>query len=830
MEKSWFRPLIPHAIAVGVFLIVALVYCSPILEHKSLAPNDTAGWKATAQNSFEYKATHGHFPLWTEGVHSGMPAYQIAMEASFSPITFIYHVLTVGLSSPADLFFLASICFYLLALALGLNPYVGIVAGLAYAYSTYNPAILVVGHSTKMQAIATIPAFFAGLIWLYEKKYWLGTGATALFTGLFIGANHPQVVYYSLLAAGIMTLAYLIRWVQQKDYKHIGKVAVLGAIAAVIGIACNAVVTLTTMDYAKASLRGGSDLATPGSSVTKTGLSQHYALQYSMYKTEAFTLLVPKMYGGSDLDPQMTADGSKTMDALQSIPPQIGQQISGAARSYWGGIGTTAGPAYAGAVICLFALVGFFLLDGKHKWWILAASIFALMLSWGEYFEGFNSFLLRVLPAMNKFRAPSLAIVIPTFLLVVMAALTLDRLFKLTAGERDAAWKRYKKGLFLVGGVFVVLFILYSSSDFSAQTDQGLLQAVASAPQQIQGYIQTFMHAVREDRQGLFMGSLLRSLAYVAIAAAIGFLLIKGKLKPLLALGLIGALAMIDIFTIDVQYLSPDKYVDVEEAENPFQPSPTEARILADKSNYRVFDLRNGVQNITNEGSASYFYHNIAGYNPAKLSIYQDLIENQLYRYPNCQPVLDMLNTKYIIEPGAGGRDSITVNGNALGAAWLIQGARFGDSSRAVMDALTNLNVKDTAVFFATDKAFLPATAFGAATAGDTIYLTKYDNDNMTYQSKTTTPRFAVFSEVWYNRGWRAYIDNNEASIVRTNYVLRGLALPAGSHTIRFEFRPASYYTGNTIQIIAGLLLFAILIFAGVQTWKNKPRTAAKPA
>lgn len=336
MQKSWFRQLIPHLIAIGVFLLVALIYCSPVLEHKTLAPGDTAGWKAMAQNSFEYKATHGHFPLWIESLHSGMPGYQVAMEApAFSPQYIIYNILTLGLPNPAALFFLASVCFYILALALGLNPYVGIVTALAYAYSTYNPSILVVGHSTKMQAIATMPAFLASLILLYEKRYWLGTASVALFTALYIGANHPQIVYYGLIAAGFMTLGYLIRWIKAKDYKHIAKVVVLGAIGGIIGIACNAVVLLTTADYAKASLRNGSDLATPGGAVTKTGLSQDYALSYSMYKTEAFTLLVPKIYGGSDYDPQITADDSKTMAALQSMPQQLAQQLSPS--SYWGG-------------------------------------------------------------------------------------------------------------------------------------------------------------------------------------------------------------------------------------------------------------------------------------------------------------------------------------------------------------------------------------------------------------------------------------------------------------------------------------------------------------
>lgn len=829
MQKSWYQQLIPHVIAIVVFLLVAVIYCKPLFEHKTLAPNDTAGWRAMAQNSFQYKAVHSHFPLWTEGLFSGMPAYQIAMEApAFSPQYLIYAILTLGLPNPAALFFLASICFYILALALRINPYVAIMTGLAYAYSTYNPSILAVGHATKMQAIATMPAFLASLIWLYEKKYWLGTATLALFTALYISANHPQIVYYGLIAAAFMTLAYLIRWIKEKDYRHIFTVAILGAMSGFIGIACSAVVILTTLDYSKASLRNGSELAAPGGAVTKTGLSQDHALSYSSFKTETFTLLVPKIFGGSDVDGQITADDSKTMETLQGMPPQLSQQLSPFIRSYWGGIGTTAGPAYAGAVICLFALLGFFLLDGKHKWWILAAAIFTILMSWGSYFAGFNGFLLKILPGYNKFRAPSVIIVVPTLMLVMLATLTLNKLFCLDTDERAAAWKQYKKGLYLTGGVFLVVFLLYMSFDYVGEGDRNLQQQISAAPTQVQEYVRSFIHALREDRQSLFMGSILRSLAYVVVAAGIGFLWLKGRVKPLLALGIIGALSFIDLITVDSQYLNGDKYIDDDEAQTPFQPTPADQQILADKSYYRVFDLREGLGNITNSGPTPYFHLDITGYNPAKLSLYQDLIENQFYKYPNCQAVLDMLNTKYLLLPSNSGRDSAALNPGALGPVWMVRGLRYCANPKAVMDALTYFDVKDSAVLFTADQAAIASAAIGIPSSTDSIWLEKNDNDEMIYHANNTTPRFAVFSEVYYNRGWHAYIDNTEAPIVRTNFVLRGLVLPAGKHTIRFEFRPASYYIGKTIQITASIIVFVLLALTGIRAWRKQNHHPAR--
>lgn len=835
MQKSWYKPFLPHAIAVGIFLLVSFIFCQPAFQHKTLIQNDNDQWKAMSRNSYVYKDAHGHFPLWTEGMFSGMPGYQIAMDApALSPQYLIYSILTLHLPDPANFFFLGCICFYILAMALRVNPYVGIIGALAYAYTTYNPTALVVGHETKIQAIQVMPAFLAGLVLIFEKRYPLGTATLALFTALFIAANHPQINYYGGIIAGFMTIAYVIRWIKTREYKHLITAGLLIVAGAVIGLACNAVVTLTTLDYAKASLRDGSALATPGGSVTTTGLSEDYALSYSMYKSEAFELLVPKIYGGGGpLNAMISQDDSKAIAALQSMPPQAANILQQFLSFYWGGIsqGGTGGPAYAGAIICFLALLGFFLLDNKHKWWILAASMFGILISWGSYFVEFNSLLLKVLPGLNKFRAPSVAIVIPNLLFCWLAILSLDKLFKLPAADRAKAWQQYKKGLYLTGGVFALLLFCYMSFDYSGGLDGQAQRFAAQQQSQGQELVHNFLHELRADRQTIFFNSLTRSFLFVLAAAVLGFAWVKGKLKPLLALGLIGALAVIDILTLDTQYMNSESYREEEEAQTPFTATPADQQILKDTSYYRVFDLREGAgKMITNLATASWFHRSIGGYHPAKLSIYEDLLENQLEKYPEGQQVVNMLNTKYLLLPSAGGHgDSAALNPDANGPVWFVKGIRTASTPRTLMDALTNLNTKDTALLFPGDSATIKegmAAALGQPdftfdiqppVQGDTIYLANNDNDEMIYHSTSKGPRFAVFSEVFYDRGWFAFVDKYEVPILRTNYVLRGLAIPAGNHTIRFTFHPASYYDGRIIQIIASILLLALLIFAAVQ-------------
>ena len=844
MQKQWSKSLLPHVIAILIFLLVAVIYCRPAYQNKVLVQEDVSQWKAMAQNSFQYKDEHGHFPLWSEGMFSGMPAYQIAMDAPVISLPYyLYDVFTLWLKKPASFFFLACICFYFLTQVLRVSPFVGMATALTYAYATYNAVIVAVGHDTKMQAIALLPAFIGSLILIYEKRYWWGAALTGLSTALFVAAQHPQIVYYGLIIAVFMTAGYAIRWIRQKDFRHLVIAAVLAVTCGAVGVLCNAVLSFTTYDYAKATIRGGSELAVSGGRETRTGLSQDYAFSYSMYKSEPFTLLVPKMFGGSGGPTELSEDKSRTVAALQGMPPQLGQYLQQYIAYYWGGISdSTGGPAYAGAIVVFLALAGFFLLDNKHKWWILGACVLSIVMSWGGYFAGFNGFLLKVLPGYNKFRAPSMIMVIPNFLLCMLAAMSLQKIVAVTAADRAAVWEKYRKGLFLTGAVFAILLVLYVSLDYSADMDRQPLQRLSAGSSQVLENVHRFIAALHQDRQSLFFGSMVRSFLFIAAAAVVAGPGIKGRLRPLLVTVIIGALAFIDLMGIDLQYLSAGNYQEAEAVRVPFKPTQADQQILQDKGYYRVFDLREGLQTLTYGAPTAYFHRSIGGYHPAKLSIYEDLIEHQLYKFPDCQPVIDMLNTRYLIEPAGQGGDSVVVNPGAPGAAWFVRAVQFRQRPQAVMEGLTGLDVKDTAIVFEGDRGRVgiggangqgavmavdpvrgdsaagmpggPAAANGQDT--DSITLLKNDNDDMEYRSVSGGRRFAIFSEVYYDRGWRAYIDGQETPIIRTNYVLRGLTIPAGKHAIRMVFHPDSYYTGQKVQWAASVILALLLAGAVV--------------
>ena len=830
MKSSWFKKLVPHAVAVLIFLVVAFVYCKPVLEGKVVAQSDVTQWKGSAQQSVEYAKTHdGVYPLWTNSMFSGMPAFQITYSANNLVPWMAHNILSLSLPKPVNFFFLASICFYFLCILLRVRPVFGIMGALAFAYCTYNPVIISVGHDTKMVSIAYMPALLASIILIYEKKYWIGAGLTALFTSVLISQNHPQIDYYLLLAVGIMTIFYAVRWIQNKEWRHIGLVAAFTIIAGITGVLTNAVTLFSTYEYQKETIRGGGTAlfdSTANKENVKGGLTKDYALSYSMNITEPFVMMVPRMYGGSSDHLEVSEEDSKAIEKLRIYPNEVQQQVIPLLNFYWGGmvkdtdIGTS-GPPYVGSIICVLAILGMFILDGKHKWWILTAVGFTIMMSWGSYFDALNGFLYKHFPLYNKFRAPSMILVVSQLLLPMLAVLCVDKIASIT--DKKTLLPAFKKGLIAIGSIFGLLLIIYMMSDFMSAADTAFMSRVKSSadPQALQVF-GGFFEGLREDRKSLMMGDILRSLGFGLVALLLVFLALR-KTIGILALG-IGLIifVLIDNLTIDVKYLNYENYREKLDNESVFTKTQADNEILADKSFFRVYNYSG---NAFKDGITPYHYNSIGGYHAAKISIYQDLIEHQFARQQPNMPVLNMLNTKYLIQKDRNGQtQSYQKNDGALGNCWLVKSIQFVKDADAEMNALGNFNPKDTAVVQESFKSSIPFEPVHDSSAS--IALVKNDNDIVTYTFNAASNQFAVFSEVYYKSGWNAYIDGKETPIVKVNYVLRGLAVPAGKHDIKFEFKPQGYYKGRSLTSIFSIVLLVVLAVGIFMEWRSRNQNA----
>jgi uncharacterized membrane protein YfhO len=826
MLKSIFKSALPHIIAVAIFAIVAIIYCKPALEGKVLQQSDITQWKGMAQDAFSYKEKYGYTPLWSNSMFGGMPAYQTTGVGGFEySVGWINQLLTLGLAEPISLFFLASICFYFLAQVLGFNTIISIIGALGYSYATYNPIIVSVGHITKMHSIAYLPLFIASLLVLYQKKYLLGGILTSVATVLLIQGNHIQIDYYGVLIAIFMSVYFLIIWIKNKEYTHILKTLGIGLTAGIIGLAVNAPLLLSTYEYGKESIRGGSKLITKDSKTTSTGLNKDYALSYSMYKSEPLVLMFPNIYGGGSDPNAVDPANSKAIETLQQMQPQVAQQLQSFLSFYWGGIGFTAGPPYVGVIICFFALLGFSVKENKHKWWIAATIILSFLLSAGSYLESFNVFILNNIPFYNKFRAPSMIMVIPTLLLGIMALYGMAEITTETSLKNIT--KKYKLSFILIGIILLSVLSIYFTSDFKSDGERNLIEQIAKIPDANQRAAfetpaRDLVNAIATDRKGMIEGDVVKFFIYLLLIFALVFLAIKKVINQTILLIGFGILSMIDLFQVNLKYLKSDSFIEATENENAFALSPIDIALKKDTTQYRVLDMRGGINNAFNGGAiVAYNHKTVGGYHAAKLSIYQDLIENQWYKFPNCMPTMNMLNTKYVI---SGNLENDTIpNKDALGNVWFVKGIQFEKGPAEVMQRLDNFNPKDTAIIEQKDK--IESLNNLESDENASIALVNNKNDEINYTSSSTKKQFAVFSEIYYNLGWKAYIDNVETPIVKTNYVLRGLVVPAGNHAIRFEFKPTTIKNSIIASTFASILLWLGIVAMIVMAYRNKQKS-----
>jgi hypothetical protein len=831
MKKFQWKSLLPHAIAVAIFVVVSVIYCKPALEGKVLMQTDVIHWKGMAQDLVQYKEKTGHFPLWNNNLFGGMPAFQIAMESSNpASVGFLHTIFMLGLPKPIGFFFLLCISFYFLSQVVGTNSWLGIMGGIAYAFATYSPVVIIAGHETKLLAMGYLPAVM-GAIWLiYQRKYLWGVALTALFSGLLIGMNHLQVTYYFLFLAAIMSIAFAIQWIKEKDFKHLFIAFSLAIVAGAIGAGSNLVGLATTSDFSKATMRGGSSLDTSAIKSNKTqktsGLNTQYAFYYGSYgPSETFSFIVPGIYGGSS-GGELTSESNFGKLALEKgIPEEQVSQFTASISTYWGPQPMTSGPVYFGAVICFLFVFGMVYLKTWHRWWILTVCILSILLSWGSNFAGFNEFVFNNLPLYNKFRAPSIILILPQLLFPLLSIMALQQ-FLFVETDKKAAIEKIKLAAYISGGIFALLAFFYISFSYSSTGDANLKGYLGQIFKGNQDEVTAFFNALKEDRKALFGKDLIRSLVLVIGALTLIWLYAQNKIKQSYVLAGLVLISSIDLISVGKRYLNDNSFQEQESVNDAlYKASPVDLAIMKDSSNPRV--LNTTVGSYFNDATTAYHHRDVGGYSPVKLSIYEDLLNFQLKKTPINKSVLDMMNMKYvIIQDPQNGQLALQMNPQALGNVWFVKHLNFVNEPLGVMKAMDQFDPKDTAIIEAGSKKDIAFEPVADSTAS--IRLIKNDNDLIQYESSAATNQFAVFSEIYYNRGWKAFIDDKESTIIQTNYVLRGLAIPAGKHQIRFEFKPASYYESKKAATVSSALIWVLFIAAVVGSFRKGKTTEQK--
>ncbi len=808
-----FKRYIPHVVALLAFLMLSIVYVSPVLDGKKLKQGDIIQFKGMSKEIVDHRDKYGEEPLWTNGMFSGMPAYQVSMRSNSNLMNTIDDILSLGLPHPANFIFLNFIGFFILLLVLRTNPWISLIGAVAYSFSSYFFIVIGAGHTSKAHAMTYMGPVVAGVILAYRGKYLPGAALTALALGLEISCNHLQITYYLAFIIVAIGIAELIYHIKEKQLPKFFKASLILIVAAVLAIGTNATLLLTTMEYADHSIRGKSELTTDANKTN--GLDRDYVTTWSYGKQETLTLLIPNAKGGATGAIGMEATG------INDIQPEFRKMVAGN-NHYWGDQPGTSGPVYVGALIMFLFFIGLFILDGRLKWALLFVTVLAIFLSWGKNMMWFTNLFLDYFPAYNKFRTVSMILVIAEFTIPLIAILALEKIVR-----NPQLLKEKKSQIFvalgLTGGVALVLYALpqlflnFLSNMELQSFEQQKVQSPEYAAQ-----IDVFMDNLEYVRVKIFRADALRSLIFILLGSGALLLFSKNILKKPVFIAVIGLLILADMWSVDKRYLSNENFVRKSKMERPFPMTNADRQILQDTDpNFRVFNLS---VNAFSDASTSYYHKSIGGYHGAKMKRYQELIDQHIAK--NNIRVLDMLNTKYFIIPNNNRSDVVAqFNRTALGNAWFVKNVKLVENADAELEALHTF---DPATELIVDKRFENQLADykSVDSISGAIQLTSYKANELVYQSNSTQEQLAVFSEIYYPYGWKVTIDGEEVEHFRANYVLRAMVIPAGEHEVVFTFNPSSYANGEILTLMSGILI--LLMVAGVIVFEIRARKAKK--
>jgi hypothetical protein len=810
-SANTFSKFTPYLAALAAFAFITFLFFSPMItDTKVIYQGDIMQYEGMSHEVTQFREQNHEEPLWTNSMFGGMPAFQISTIYNGNLNQYVNKIISAGFPEYSAYIFIACLSFYILLLVLGVNNWLAIVGGIAYALSSYNLIILEAGHNSKMHAISLVPFVFAGALLIWQRKYWLGAALSALGFSLLIYANHVQIAYYSFISLfifGVSQLVYNI--VKEKDWKHFIIASLILVATGLVGVLSNASMLWSTYEYGNATIRGKSELTTNNQS--NGGLDRDYAYKWSYGKLEAFTLMIPNFYGGSShyaLD-----ENSAIAQKLQSsgAPAQQVAQYLRQMPTYWGDQPFTSGPVYLGIIMCFLFFFGLVVVEGPLKWWLGVATLLSVLLSFGHNLQWFSDLFFDFLPGYNKFRTVTMILIVTQLTVPLLGLYALAQLLAGKIGKEKALNGLYV-GAGLTAGVSLILALMGPS----------LFDFVGNGDAELKGqFWDVALSALREDRASLMRSDSFRSFLLAGVSAALVWAYIQSKVSKNVVIAGFAALVLFDMVGVGKRFINDDVFVENTQMKSRFQLTAADAEILKDPTlNYRVF---NTTVNSFNDAATSYNHKSIGGYHAAKLRRYQELID--AYIQKGSMNVLNMLNTRYFIVQGQDGQPRAQFNPEALGHAWFVAEIKTVKNADEELKSLDGFSAKQIAFV---DKRFESALKNVQPTTDSTaaISLLSYKPNHLVYESNNSGNGLGVFSEIYYTPGWVATIDGKEVEIIRADYVLRALAIPSGKHKIEFKFEPSSYFLGEKIAYASSGLILLLFAFALFLAFKNKSTKA----
>ena len=844
--KSLIKKTLPHIGAIAVMYLFTLVYFSPIcFDGKTITQSDMVNVKGATQEVRQYHDETGEYSGWTNAMFSGMPTETLFGQPPFNIFNELSVVFRGGFDYlTAGMMFSYLIGFYIFMVCIGCSAWLSLLGAIAYAFCSYNFIIIEAGHVTKGYAMAFIAPMLGGIILAYRKKYLAGFLITMVFLGIEIAKNHLQITYYAALMVVCFVIGffiqYLVKYIKEKEsFIPFWKASGVLLLAAVLSLGPNMASLYSNYVFSKDTIRGGSELSIKPNSDTNTvsstpnesGLEIDYAYAWSYGKMESFTLLVPNMYGSGHT---VLEKGDPTIQQLR----QVGYG-STYLPTYWGDQPFTSGPVYAGAVVCLLFILGLFVVKGPEKWILLATFIISLVLAWGKNFMPFNEWAFHHLPLYNKFRAPSMALIIAGVAMPMLGMLALKNIFS-EDYDKKKAWKHLRYSLYITGGLCLLIMLLGSAVfSFVGANDAQFQNQLASAGFDRNG-INNVMDILYDYRKSMLMKDAIRSLIFIILAFVAITLHLKGKTKKTwIPVMILCAITLFDMWPVAKRYLNNSDFVSKKKTESNLEATQANKIISMDPDiNFRV---ANFTSSTFNDAQTSYYHKSIGGYSGVKLRRYQDIIDFYLqyeirqgyaaivnaqgimeFVNPDQIKVLSMLNTKYFILAGRDGQTIPLENPYRYGNAWFVDHVQWVENADEEILSLKSTDLKRVAIV---DRKFsdrITQEAFEIDSTA-TIVNTLCKPNRLQYKFNASREQLVVFSEVFYEKGgWDVTIDGQPAKHFRADYLLRAMIVPAGSHDIEFTYTPHARLLGCKISNITSAICIIIMLLGVVLALKPK--------
>lgn len=819
MKKINFTAnILPHIIAIAIFFLITIFFFHPIFfENKVLLQGDIQQFIGSSKAIEDFREETGEEALWTNAMFSGMPAYLISVQWGNQAIAYLKTVMALFLPHPVANIFVAFVSYYILLLAFRVRPYLAIAGAVAFGLSSYIIIGLAAGHNGRIGAIAFMPLIMAGIHLAFRGKRILGLGVTAAAMALHLRENHVQMTYYLLLMVLIYGVVQLLEAVKNKTVPELLKTVGVLALAVLLAAGTFFAQFWALREYSAYSTRGPSDLVatTEGEkNQDAMGMSKEYAFEFSYGILEPLTLLIPNFYGGSSANFLVSDRQSEVYQALmRSGDQQTVNQLANFTGAYWGEQ-RMAAPYYAGAITVFLFALGLAFAEKKYAWWLGSASALGILLSYGSNFSTFNYFMFDYFPGYGNFRSVTFTLIMPLFAMPLLGLLGLERLWE------KGLTREMKRRLLVVfgftGGLCLVLWAFAGWLSFTREVEEQLPA--------------WFVDALAEDRKSLFRSDAMRSFFFILSVFALIWFDVHKRLSSIGFYAFLIFMITIDLAVVDKRYFTDDHYK--RKRDNTFfAQTEADQEMLKDTSHYRVYNLSYLTGSGTNpfaEARTSYYHNSIGGYHGAKLRRYAEFYDScvvaqtqQFVEQANegnmtfeGLTAFNMLNIKYIVIGPQ--RDNILPNPSAYGNAWFVRNVERTANALEELNRTCTVDARHTAVIDAS-RFQVADISYDSAAA---ITLTDYNPKYLKYESQSSANGLAVFSEIYYP-GWMATIDGEPVDVLRVNYILRGLEIPAGNHTIEFTFSPKAYTVGNKITSVASWLIIVIVI-ASIY-WEVRP-------